>query len=551
MKRTPFLTVAAFALIVFASCKHSGISGLAIPKDAAIVVHISSSSLTSKLSWDEIKQTNWFKDASTEASDSLAKKLLENPAASGVDLKSDFAFFMKKQGNGGYMVFEGSLKSASDFEAMLKSMHHNAQVEKDGDLKYIKGGSNEMVSWTDSKFIAITDAPAMRSMNSFSMSNYEEKKFSVDSLKKFTKDLLNLSSSNSLTTDNRFSDLIKQDGDVHMWMNAEQYTSGLGGGMLSMMKLNTLFEGNVTTATLSFDNGKISMKSKAYYGKEMTKFLEKYGSKPVNAELINRIPSQNVVAVMALNYPPEGMKEFFKTAGLDGFANMFLGKFNYSFDELMSAYKGQMLVAVTDVTMTKEPHTMEGTNYTYNTTKHDMNVLVAASVNNKASFDKLIGIIQEQAKEEIALSKVSFKVTNDWFVAGNKPESVDKFLAGGNNNLPFASKISGHPFGMYIDIQKLMKSTGGTVSSAADSALMDASMKMWEDVVVTGGEYKNGCITIDAVVNLVDKSTNSLKQINRYADQMNAAKKLRPKYTEISTDSTMVSEPKVEAPPAQ
>lgn len=111
MKRTPLLSLFAACILLLASCKNVNKSDLLIPKDAALVFHVNSSSLSSKLSWEEIKKTNWFKDAYKEASeDSFAQKLLDNPDASGIDTKSDFVFFIKKRGRGGFSVFEGSIK---------------------------------------------------------------------------------------------------------------------------------------------------------------------------------------------------------------------------------------------------------------------------------------------------------------------------------------------------------------------------------------------------------------------------------------------------------
>ncbi len=71
MKRKLFLPVLIIT-VLFASCKSGGDSGLLVPKDAAIVFHINNASLSSKLSWDEIKQTNWFNELSKQATDSLA-----------------------------------------------------------------------------------------------------------------------------------------------------------------------------------------------------------------------------------------------------------------------------------------------------------------------------------------------------------------------------------------------------------------------------------------------------------------------------------------------
>ncbi|RYF86918.1 MAG: hypothetical protein EON98_02200 [Chitinophagaceae bacterium] len=81
MKRTPILSLLAALVIVLASCKGGNKANLAIPKDAAMVFHINAKSLSSKLTWDEIKGTTWFKEAYEESKDSFAKKLMDNPEA--------------------------------------------------------------------------------------------------------------------------------------------------------------------------------------------------------------------------------------------------------------------------------------------------------------------------------------------------------------------------------------------------------------------------------------------------------------------------------------
>jgi hypothetical protein len=44
---------------------------------------------------------------------------------------------------------------------------------------------------------------------------------------------------------------------------------------------------------------------------------------------------------------------------------------------------------------------------------------------------------------------------------------------------------------------------------------------------MTGGEIKDGAMTAEFVVNLIDKKTNSLKQINQYIEQLAALKKAK------------------------
>jgi hypothetical protein len=237
------------------------------------------------------------------------------------------------------------------------------------------------------------------------------------------------------------------------------------------------------------------------------------------------------------------MKEILKASGLDGLANGMLGKYNFSLDELLQALKGEMVLAVTDFNQTKTIVTMPGTKMSIPKTSTSINVLVAMGLNNRASFDKLMGIVKQNIPDTAVWSKVNYKIDNNWFVIGNNATAVDGFFAGNNNHLPFASKISGHPFGGYVDIQKILKGFQGSVSDTTGQQVLNISLGMWQDVVVTGGDYKNGIATADMVVNLVDKSTNSLKQLNKYLDQLHSLEKQRPRpeYTQPDAQTILPS----------
>jgi hypothetical protein len=203
-----------------------------------------------------------------------------------------------------------------------------------------------------------------------------------------------------------------------------------------------------------------------------------------------------------------------------------------------------MLVAVSDLTVNKKEVKVEGTDFTYTNEEPKVHVLFALSVKDKPSFEKLMRIAEEQLKQEGAPTKdVSYKLSNEWFAAGNSPEQVDNFLAGGNNNHPFASKISGHPIGVYIDIQKII--TSSKTAAESETGLFDVSEKMWQDLVITGGDYKKGVSSTEMVINLVDKKTNSLKQLNQYLDNMAAAEKKRVHDDDVHmpSDSTAVIVP--------
>jgi len=524
-----WLYAATALTLVGVSCKNSSQSDLLIPKDAAIVIHVNSASLASKLSWKDIQQTEWFKEFSKESKDSLAKQLLADPAQSGVDTKEDLVYFMMKQGKGGYLAFEGSLADAAKFEKLNKQIAKTEETKKDGELTQLVMEGNAVLTWNNDKFLYIYDAPFLNMASAMMSSGSEgSTAFPADSLKKFAKDIFTLASSNNLTSDERFSDMLAEAGDVHLWMNSGNLYKSMVGGALSMMKISSLLDGNISASTLNFDNGKISFNATQYYGKEVANLLDKYKFKNVSADLINRIPTQDVVGAFAMNCPPELLKELFVLAGIDGMINAALGQMNYSMDELVQASNGELLFAFSNFEM-KEKVKFPGTAFSYTAKEPDMKFLMAASVNNQASFEKLVDIIKKQPHDTAANASVDYKIQNKWFAVSNEPGYTSKFLAGGNSKLAFTDKISGHPFVGYFDIQKILKSTEPTMDSELNKGTMAASIRLWQDVVMYGGDYKKGKMTYRVDINLMDKNTNSLKQLNDYGMQLHALNKKHKK----------------------
>jgi len=531
MRRNVF-SIALFAVVavIAVSCGRGDKSGLAIPKDASVVVHINSGGLTKKLSWEDIKNTNWFREIYAEADDSLAKKMMEDPGASGIDIQKDLAFFVKKQGRGGYMVFEGSVKDVAAFEAFNKKITNGAAATKSGDLTLMKIKNDGMLSWNSSRFVYILNAPNMGVFTALGQGQpYQPYTFPADSLQMFGTLLYDLPSDQSMYEDDRFSATMKENGDMHVWINNEQTYGSMANSMLSMLKVNALFDKNATGMAVSFDDGKISVKSKQFFNKDVVKLLDKYPAKDISADVINRLPSQNVVAAFVMNYPPEGLKEFIKLVGFDGAANGFLQQVGFSVDEFVKANKGELVIAISDLKPMQAPDST-GTNPDGGMIIRgpEVNYMFATSINDRAAFDKMVGIISAQLgdiSQSGAFPKISYNINNNWFAAGNSQEQVTKFLAGGNNKQPFASKITGQPFGAFVDLQKIMAAGNSSVSDSSAKAAMDASLKMWQDITVVGGKLKNESLNYDVEINLVNKSTNSLKQLNQYFDQMSRLKK--------------------------
>jgi hypothetical protein len=518
------LLLLAVALTSIVSCS-SDKKGIAIPKDASFALHVNVKSLTSKVSWQEIQQNEWFKEAYANEADSFARKILQDPANSGIDLQGDLGVFVKKQNQGGYVAAEGGIKDPAAFETFATNANKGGKVVKTGDVSVLNTGLKSLVAWTSSRFVFISDVPMPSLSNRFNSSSSDGNEpfsFTTDSLQKFAVELFDLPSKNNLMSDDRFLSVMKEPGDIHYWVNAEQYYNSLG-GMLSLLKVNVLFEGNAYGAALNFDNGKITFKTKAFVNKDLKALMEKNAGGKISADMINRIPSKNVVAVFAFKYQPQGFLDLLKLIGVDGMVNGFLGGEGYSTAEFAKATKGDVLLAVSDLKIKGKtaPITNPDGSPSIQEDILPVNILFATSVNEKPSFDKLFSILQKKSQGlQPITNNIHFQLNNEWFAASNSPEQVNAFLSGGNNNFAFTNRIAGKSFGGYIDIQGIMRSLAPVTADSSAKAMLDLSLNTWQDVVMTSGGQKDDAFVGEVEINLVDKNTNSLKQLNKYLDTM-------------------------------
>ena len=307
---------------------------------------------------------------------------------------------------------------------------------------------------------------------------------------------------------------------------------------------------------------KIIAKTKHYYGEEWSKLLANNRPTSITADVINRIPSSDVVAVMAFNYSPTGLKEMLRLFGVDVMADAYLARLNYSIDEFVKANKGEVVIAVTDPKVKMDSMPMGG-KMQVRPSRPDVNILFATAVKDKAAFEKMVTLLWDVSKQitgrggaaddKPGIPGINYKLENNWFAVSNSPDYADKFLAGGNSNLPFVNKITGHPMGIYIDLQRIIKFAGSMVNdSSSNKLLYEASLNMWQDVTATGGDFKDKSSEGQFEINLVDKNTNSLKQLNQYLDKVSTfmgarkkerAEKLKSAMMENTTDPPAVLSP--------
>ncbi len=567
---TPVIAAIA-ALLLLASCSKSNKQGKLIPKDAGFVLHINSKSIFEKINIAEVKQTDWYKqmmeqldkDSTTPV---FVKRLHENMASSGLDSTADIIFFGQKDSMDRMnLVLEGGLRDSKAFENFLKNIYPDGSVAKDGDIQTMAIMDHAILTWNNDRFIMGIKTPAMGGMYGMprrdeesgpggprlynDTSNATIESTGLSDITSFCKNLYSLKESNSLGSDEKFTGLMNTEGDVHGWVNIEKLVGGssLPMGMMSMIKLDAFTNGNISTYTASFDKGKMSLKVKSFVGKDLDKILDKYSGGSINTDMIKNIPSENIDGVLAFHFKPGGLKELVKLSGMDGLLDLMLIRQGFSVDDFVKANKGDLMIVFTDLQMKKDSLSFEGADKKMRSDvydKPDVKVLFSAAIGDKDAFNKLIAAGKDVVGTE---SKVHYKTNANYFAIGTDATMVDQYLAGGKHEPAFLNKLSGNAIGGFVDIQKILKAMPPDPAKDSLAKLMwDESVKMWESATLTGGDYSGGGINQVFEFNLLDKNTNSLKQLFQYTMTMSSFEQQKMKKMEANNKIEAVT--KIEPP---
>lgn len=519
MKLHVKLIAIAAIMLSFASCKNSNKEGRNIPATASFAVHINSKSLSEKLPWSEIKSNPLFENVYSDSNVSAAvKKILDNPDNSGIDTKSDLIFFIQRDAEGGYGSLLGSIKDEAAFKTISSEIVKEGTASEKNGISMLSNG-RECLGWNKERFVLVSDMEGLAKMDQLSRRMMQD---SIDIRSGKSRDLVttcqsvfSLEESKSLGKNEKFGKLVNEKGDIHFWINTEEISKNTASAsMLAMVNLDKLYKGNYATGTINFDNGKINVSMKNYLSDEMSKLYEKYGGGKVDEEMLKRIPGKEVMGVMALNFKPEGLKEFLKILNVDGMANIQLKRLGFTVDDFVKANKGDIVVGFSDVSRgidTTEGMGMPKTNF---------NFVFGASIGDKAAFDKLVAAgkrLSGGMEDAGGKAPFAYSMNGTYFAISNTQQNADAYINGKGADFDFISKITGEPMSGYLNIQSLMKAFGDKPSSdSLDKIIYDASLKTWDNILFKGGDYKDGAAQSNFEINLMDKNTNSLKQLNQY-----------------------------------
>ncbi len=511
--------LALFSILLFASCKNSGTDARYIPKNAAVVVHLNGKTLTEKLPWEEIQKNEAYKMVYADSSlKGYVKDVLDNPEVTGVDIANNVFIFMEADSAGSYVAVHGRLKDAEKFSAFLKKSPENT-VGKNGDLNTLKNRASAGV-WNKDRFLMVLESPDTKS-SPFplpdEMSDVAPGNSTQDLAARAFK-IFGIKEKESLAEERKFTKLLGEKGDMHFWMNTYAlYSNTPQFSAMNMMNLTKIYEGSFLAATATFEKGQVLGEFRSYSGKELTDIIKKYSGKGIDKDMVNKLNSDNLAALYFANFKPEGVKAMLDLMGMTGLANIGLAMAGITIDDVVKGFKGDFLFAVNNITK--------------DSTTSDANFTFAASVNDKDAFNKLLRAFDKMngAGSEQKLYK---ETKGDLFALSNKQTGLTGYMNASPKTIAVWDKLSGSAVGGYANFQYIMKNIPLNQMDSGKTALYNLNLAMWQDAYLTGGKFKNGAYEHRFEINMVDKNTNSLKQLNDFFSKLAEIEKKNKTLTE-------------------
>ncbi len=560
-------------VLVFSACNSIPEHTKYIPKDAMVVGSVDMKQLGKKIVWNAITGSKLFKKMEEKAGQKKATTDLE---ATGVDLASRMYMYVE-HGNDPYsrVVYLTPLKDAAKLEGFLKQNFTDAQVEDHTQYKSARLNDNTIAGWnkdvlmvimmnatdsmatipsfadTDTDMDADTDAAVASADTAIAAtavpaatSDYFNEA-AVDSVITFLKrpvpvEALNaaltrafsIKSDSSIMAISQFKDLQKAGHDVTLWFNPNSlYSTAMAGNpMASSFVKPEDFKDLYMSAGVNFEKGKISAEMVYYVNDKLKDLYEAFGKDKIDMDMLERLPNKNADVMLAYKINFEAIKKALQQFKLDGLANLGLAAAGFSLDEVLKAFKGDLVIALSDIKSKQtEIDLSDSTSYTHVTP--DVKVIVAASVGDKKAIEKMFSKFgaesftqQSGGYYQMGTDSSTNVFLNDkYMIFSSDRSATEAYLnpAGAKGELPelVRSHFKGNPSGVYVNLAGIFNYMLLDPYQKQKTAITTLT-NTFDKVVGWGGSVSNKKMKYNAELQFKSKDENSLIILIDMADKL-------------------------------
>lgn len=537
-----------------------------IPSDATFVVSMDLANLDSKISFDKLKEFDFYKEGMKEFEKEMYREnkgmadAFKDPAAYGIDVMSESFMFgnISKESS----LF-GFIFNISDSKKFTKFFKETIAPEAKGGVMGMTGKFQTMsedgatFAWNDKVGVLVGGEP-----------NAGTDKSVVDG---FVKKVLNGTAKNSILSDTRYQKATKgRKSDMRMWMDYNwvmdmqmggSEMAGVPGMEALMTTMKELYKDTDYLVELNFNDGAVVMDSKMYTNDKTKDLFAKMTEGDLNKKFFKYLPKKDMMGYFSLAMKTENFADVMfqmfdpmvtemgmTRESIEGMAVGMVNTMGIEMDAqgLYEIISGDMVFAVTGM----REFTIKKTQYDEDFNKVEVEaqqmlpeVIAMMSYGREADLKKII----QMGVDAGALTKVgdAFKVAvpmddlpMDMYLSLN--DGV--MMITNNNDIAVGKLKNGYSKSdrMTKDQQKLMKESGfafhwdipATLNAASAFAkeegmndkmaekMINVSKQSLESMVMSTDKEIKGSYNSEFRLNFVNKKMNALEQLFSYFNEM-------------------------------
>ena len=332
---TRYFILALCIPLAFISCKKDAVTSddalVLIPQNAATVMRVDIPSLMEKADFEAIKKTDMYRKSVEDAREESPAfaKVLEDPAASGVDFtKMGYLFFTanpekESETFNGFLV---SLKDAKKLEALVKT---EGDVNAKSSFKYVLGEDDKIVAWTDE--VALFG-------NSNDFINL------VDEAGK----IFQTKAAESVAENKDLQKAFAESHDLSLWFNSNPLagSSELQMGT-SMAEIDPeALKDNYVHGYMDFLDGRIEGTANLFLQKKLTKDFDKLFNDKVSSDFSKYVPGDHLAMLLTGAVNIRGIDEVLSARSQSkGFLEFSLKEYGLTTKDIRETFGGDIVFA--------------------------------------------------------------------------------------------------------------------------------------------------------------------------------------------------------------
>ncbi|HVW60875.1 MAG TPA: DUF4836 family protein [Puia sp.] len=496
-----------------------------LPPNAERIYHINLPALTSKVSWEDLISAI---PPSKSTSNQQVMDILKDPSLAGVDIRQDL--FIAQSGGDNkydsttYITLLVHLTDSGKFIAFMNGMEkdlHPLPMAK-GPARASAGGrligKDKTVMAYDDKLAVITivtpaakevaasiqkSAPGKKKAPIAMAHTLKAGRMSMAALRGFTNTIY--------TADPVFTAGFSDDADFHMWGPHGEGANKL----MEMVKKKAMKDKNAISMTrstglhtltaLRFEPGKITMLTTTKVPQDSLKNYRILNSRPLNTDLINRLPGKAILGMVNLHFDPAFLTEFLERSGLRKTFDSALSSKGLTINDVIKAFKGDFLIAG------MQPATLPDSG------KGNPNIFFVTTI-DPAAFMKLAGKLKlDSAGNLMGKMKTTYTLKDNILVAGKNKTLTDEYFsttAVHSSNDLVNDRVRTNAFSLAVDVKAIIAFMQEIYPNPTPKTQQLLHfLGALDRLTYTAGDMQNGLLESYFELKMADASENSLRSI--------------------------------------